>query len=51
MEDEQDSDEFMNRTAAVGRVLVSSERDVSNFCTFILYMRFSSRTLCTKNVH
>ena len=37
VEEEQDSDEFMNKLVAVGCILVSSERAVSNSCTFELY--------------
>ena len=36
-EEEQDSDEFMNMTAAVDCILVSPESAVSNSCTFVLY--------------
>ena len=38
VEEEQDSDEFMNKLAAVSCILVNSERAVSNSCTFVLYI-------------
>ena len=45
-EEEQDSDEFMNRAVAgcSGIVLVSSERDASNSCAFELYTNNSVNT-------